>query len=79
MGGIWTWIFTVSFRNNAFGCAERSDFFADRGLLSAEGRMVHDMYLLEVKKPEESRCPSRVLFGSLREEIVSIIALELRP
>jgi branched-chain amino acid transport system substrate-binding protein len=33
------------------------DFFADRGLLRADGRMVHDMYLVEVKKPEESRYP----------------------
>ena len=30
------------------------DFFADRGLLRADGRMVHDMYLVEVKKPEQS-------------------------
>ena len=33
------------------------DFFADRGLLRADGRMVHDMYLVEVKKPEESYYP----------------------
>ena len=33
------------------------DFFADRGLLRADGRMVHDMYLVEVKKPEESHHP----------------------
>jgi branched-chain amino acid transport system substrate-binding protein len=33
------------------------DFFADRGFLRADGRMVHDMYLVEVKKPEESRYP----------------------
>ena len=26
------------------------DFFADRGLLRADGRMVHDIYLVEVKK-----------------------------
>jgi branched-chain amino acid transport system substrate-binding protein len=30
------------------------DFFADSGLLRADGRMVHDMYLVEVKKPKES-------------------------
>ena len=29
------------------------DFFADHGLLRGDGRMVHDMYLVEVKKPEE--------------------------
>jgi branched-chain amino acid transport system substrate-binding protein len=33
------------------------DFFADSGLLRADGRMVHDMYLVEVKKPEESHYP----------------------
>jgi hypothetical protein len=33
------------------------DFFAERGVLRADGRMVHDMYLVEVKKPEESRYP----------------------
>jgi len=33
------------------------DFFADRGFIRLDGRMVHDMYLVEVKKPEESRNP----------------------
>ena len=33
------------------------DFFADRGFLRADGRMVHDMYLVEVKKPEELHYP----------------------
>jgi branched-chain amino acid transport system substrate-binding protein len=33
------------------------DFFADRGFIRLDGRMVHDMYLVEVKKPEESRYP----------------------
>jgi len=33
------------------------DFFADSGLLRADGRMVHDMYLVEVKKPKESHYP----------------------
>ena len=33
------------------------DFFADSGLLRADGRMVHDMYLVEVKKPEELHYP----------------------
>jgi branched-chain amino acid transport system substrate-binding protein len=33
------------------------DFFADHGLLRADGRMVHDIYLVEVKKPEESLYP----------------------
>jgi branched-chain amino acid transport system substrate-binding protein len=30
------------------------DFFADRGFVRPDGRMVHDIYLVEVKKPEES-------------------------
>jgi branched-chain amino acid transport system substrate-binding protein len=33
------------------------DFFAEHGQVRADGRMVHDMYLVEVKKPEESRYP----------------------
>ena len=33
------------------------DFFADHGIIRVDGRMVHDMYLVEVKKPEESRYP----------------------
>jgi len=33
------------------------DFFADHGQLRVDGRMVHDIYLVEVKRPEESRYP----------------------
>jgi branched-chain amino acid transport system substrate-binding protein len=33
------------------------DFFAKNGRIRADGRMVHDMYLFEVKKPEESKGP----------------------
>lgn len=33
------------------------DFFASGGTLRADGRLVHDMYLVEVKSPEESRYP----------------------
>ena len=33
------------------------DFFAPKGLVRADGRLVHDMYLVEVKPPEESRYP----------------------
>jgi branched-chain amino acid transport system substrate-binding protein len=33
------------------------DFFADHGVIRADGRMVHDMYLVEVKKSGESRYP----------------------
>jgi branched-chain amino acid transport system substrate-binding protein len=34
-----------------------NDFFARDGKIRADGRMVHDMYLYEVKKPEESKEP----------------------
>jgi branched-chain amino acid transport system substrate-binding protein len=33
------------------------DFFAKGGELRADGRLVHDMYLVQVKPPEESRYP----------------------
>jgi branched-chain amino acid transport system substrate-binding protein len=33
------------------------DFFARNGKVRADGRMVHDMYLFEVKKPSESKGP----------------------
>jgi branched-chain amino acid transport system substrate-binding protein len=33
------------------------DFFAPKGVVRADGRLVHDMYLVEVKPPEESRYP----------------------
>jgi branched-chain amino acid transport system substrate-binding protein len=32
-----------------------SDFFAKNGRIREDGRMVHDMYLFEVKKPSESK------------------------
>ncbi|MBV8467131.1 MAG: ABC transporter substrate-binding protein [Burkholderiales bacterium] len=32
-----------------------NDFFAKNGKIREDGRMVHDMYLVEVKKPSESR------------------------
>jgi branched-chain amino acid transport system substrate-binding protein len=34
-----------------------NDFFAKGGKLRADGRLVHDMYLVQVKPPEESRYP----------------------
>jgi len=34
-----------------------NDFFAKGGVIRADGRMVHDMYLMQVKKPEESKEP----------------------
>lgn len=34
-----------------------NDFFAKNGKVREDGRMVHDMYLVQVKKPEESKGP----------------------
>ena len=34
-----------------------NDFFAKNGRIREDGRMVHDMYLFEVKKPSESKQP----------------------
>ncbi len=34
-----------------------NDFFAKNGKIREDGRMVHDMYLLQVKKPTESQTP----------------------
>ncbi len=34
-----------------------NDFFAKNGQIREDGRMVHDMYLLQVKKPSESTAP----------------------
>lgn len=34
-----------------------NDFFATNGQIREDGRMVHDMYLVQVKKPEESTYP----------------------
>lgn len=34
-----------------------NDFFAKKGQIREDGRMVHDMYLFQVKKPSESKAP----------------------
>ena len=34
-----------------------NDMFARNGVIRPDGRMVHDMYLMEVKKPSESKYP----------------------
>jgi branched-chain amino acid transport system substrate-binding protein len=34
-----------------------NDFFAKDGRIRDDGRMVHDMYLFQVKKPSESTAP----------------------
>ena len=37
--------------------AKINDVFAKNGYIRQDGRMVHDMYLMQVKKPEESKYP----------------------
>ncbi len=37
--------------------AKINDMFAKNGYIRADGRMMHDMYLMQVKKPEESKYP----------------------
>jgi hypothetical protein len=34
-----------------------NDFFAKNGQIRVDGRMVHDMYLMQVKKPADSKYP----------------------
>ncbi|EXI90634.1 MAG: urea ABC transporter, urea binding protein [Candidatus Accumulibacter regalis] len=34
-----------------------NDFFAKNGKIRVDGRMIHDMYLMQVKKPSESKYP----------------------
>jgi branched-chain amino acid transport system substrate-binding protein len=34
-----------------------NDMFTKNGVIRPDGRMVHDMYLMEVKKPSESKYP----------------------
>jgi len=34
-----------------------NDFFAKNGRIREDGRMVHDMYLMQVKTPAESKAP----------------------
>jgi len=34
-----------------------SDMFAKNAILRADGRLVHDMLLVEVKSPEQSKYP----------------------
>ncbi|MNS73057.1 hypothetical protein D3C72_1064860 [compost metagenome] len=37
--------------------AKINDAFAKNGYIRADGRMMHDMYLMEVKAPSESKTP----------------------
>ena len=61
-----------------------SDFFAVHGKIRADGRMVHDMYLMEVKKPSESKgewdllkivktIPAKDAFMPLSESTCSLV------
>ena len=34
-----------------------NDFFSRNGQMREDGRMVHDMFPVQVKKPSESKCP----------------------
>ena len=34
-----------------------NDIFAKNGYIRADGRMIHDMYLMQVKSPAESKEP----------------------
>jgi branched-chain amino acid transport system substrate-binding protein len=34
-----------------------NDFFSRNGQLREDGRMVHDMFPVQVKKPSKSKCP----------------------
>jgi branched-chain amino acid transport system substrate-binding protein len=34
-----------------------NDFYAKNGTVREDGRMVYDMYLMQVKKPSESKYP----------------------
>ena len=34
-----------------------TDFFANNGRVREDGRLVHDMYLVEVKNPDEVKYP----------------------
>ncbi|WP_336812981.1 ABC transporter substrate-binding protein [Bosea sp. MMO-172] len=38
-----------------------NDMFATNGVLRKDGRMVHDMYLVQVKKPAESKGPNDIV------------------
>lgn len=61
-----------------------NDFFAKDGKIQANGRMTHDMYLAEVKKPEESKgewdivkikrvIPGNEAFQPLKESTCSLL------
>ncbi len=60
------------------------DFFAKGGYVREDGRMVHEMYLVQVKKPEESkrdwdyytiveRLPGEKVYGSLEESTCKLV------
>ena len=61
-----------------------NDFFATNGYVREDGRMVHDMFLMQVKTPAESKgpwdyykiietLPGDKVYGSLAESTCSFI------
>ena len=61
-----------------------NDFFAKNGRIREDGRMVHDMYVYEVKKPSESKgdwdyyklravIPGDEAFRSLRDSACPLV------
>ncbi len=60
------------------------DMFTDHGVVREDGRMVHDMYLMQVKKPDESKkpwdyyklvetLPGDKVYASLQESTCSLV------
>lgn len=43
--------------NRTLRSMDIEDFVIERGKIRADGRLVHDMYLFQVKTPEESKGP----------------------
>ena len=48
------------------------DFFAKNGKIREDGRMVHDMYLVQVKKPAESKGPMTITRSSRRSRAIRL-------
>ncbi|CAG2153378.1 ABC transporter substrate-binding protein [Cupriavidus numazuensis] len=53
---------------------EINDFYATHGKIRQDGRMIHDMYLVEVKKPSDSKYPWDYYF--VRETIPAAVAFK---
>ena len=55
-----------------------NDFFAKNGKLREDGRMVHDMYLVEVKTPSESAARGTITRSSRRSPAIKRFARQAR-